>query len=260
MSTLHRFAFILLIFLSLQTYSQSGYDLDFNRELGLFTGGGLSIALGLKLKTNTVLYDSFHQPPKSNISQFDRVAISNYSLAAKNTSDYMGYTSFALPLVFLLNPASKADIGKITLIWGEVIAINAGLTGLSKHAFKRPRPYVYSTQTGTYPKSTHSAQSSFVSGHTSVMASNMFFFARTFATYFPESKLKPYVWGISVLAPAVMGHLRVKAGVHYPTDILAGYALGAGIGLLVPALHKNKRNQNLTVFSIGDGMGVRLTF
>ena len=34
------------------------------------------------------------------------------------------------------------------------------------------------------------------------------------------------------------GWLRVRAGRHYPTDVLAGAALGTFIGWLVPRLHE----------------------
>jgi membrane-associated phospholipid phosphatase len=260
MLRLRYIAILLQLLVSFGSLSQSGYSLDFNYELGLYTGAGLSIALGLKLKTNTIPYDSLHLPPARTINKFDRTAISNYSVAAKNTSNIFGYASFALPAIFLIGSDTRRDFGKIALIWGEVIAVNAGLTTISKHALKRPRPYVYSTKENTFSKSSKGAQASFVSGHTSVMASNLFFLARTFSVYHHNSKLKPYVWGICITAPAIMGHLRVKAGVHYPTDVIAGYALGAAVGLLIPELHKKRDNYQLTVIPVDNGIGFQVQF
>jgi membrane-associated phospholipid phosphatase len=31
--------------------------------------------------------------------------------------------------------------------------------------------------------------------------------------------------------------LKIKAGYHYPTDVIAGALVGSGVGLLVPVLH-----------------------
>ena len=39
-------------------------------------------------------------------------------------------------------------------------------------------------------------------------------------------------------AAATTGYLRYAAGRHYPTDILAGAAMGAFVGYIVPSLHE----------------------
>ncbi len=221
------------------------YEIDFGRELGMYSGGLLALTIGLKLKTTIRPYTMSNAAPNNinDINQFDRVATKYNSLLAKKTSNILGYGSFLLHAVFPLHQSTKKDVKNISLVWGEVVLINAGLTSLSKHIFKRPRPYVYRVDDSHYNKGTHSAQASFVSGHTSMMASNMFFFASTFATYFPSSKWKPVVWGTAIIAPAAIGYLRVRAGVHYPTDVIAGYGLGALVGILIPILHKSKKNK-----------------
>jgi membrane-associated phospholipid phosphatase len=48
---------------------------------------------------------------------------------------------------------------------------------------------------------------------------------------------------------AGVGVLRVVAGKHYPTDVLAGAAAGALIGWAVPALHRARRMH----LSVGPG-------
>ena len=74
--------------------------------------------------------------------------------------------------------------------------------------------------------------------HTSLSAAGSFFAARVFSDYYPDSKWKPVVWGAAVAIPAVTGYLRVRGGRHFPTDVIAGYAVGALAGWGVPALHK----------------------
>ncbi len=59
--------------------------------------------------------------------------------------------------------------------------------------------------------------------------------------------------------PALTGYLRIRAGKHYPSDVLAGYALGALIGYAVPALHrKPTANRRLTL--VPAASGVYLTY
>jgi undecaprenyl-diphosphatase len=44
-----------------------------------------------------------------------------------------------------------------------------------------------------------------------------------------------WIWAVGLLAAAI-GFARVYIGVHYPADVLAGAALGIGVGLVAVAL------------------------
>jgi hypothetical protein len=83
-------------------------------------------------------------------------------------------------------------------------------------------------------------RTAFVSGHTSITACNTFFAAQVFSDFYPDSKWKPVIWSAAATIPAITGYLRVTAGKHFPTDVMAGYAMGTVIGILVPRLHRNK--------------------
>jgi membrane-associated phospholipid phosphatase len=52
---------------------------------------------------------------------------------------------------------------------------------------------------------------------------------------------------ISAALPAVVGYYRYKAGEHFLSDNILGYVLGAGTGILVPALHKNKNFDHVSI-------------
>ncbi len=54
----------------------------------------------------------------------------------------------------------------------------------------------------------------------------------------PDSHSKNLVWAGCLATASVTGYLRYAAGYHFPTDILAGAALGAFTGWLVPQLHE----------------------
>jgi len=53
------------------------------------------------------------------------------------------------------------------------------------------------------------------------------------------------------LPPAYVGYLRYRGLKHFPTDILMGYIIGAGSGILIPHLHK-KKGDKLNVSLIYD--------
>ncbi len=53
------------------------------------------------------------------------------------------------------------------------------------------------------------------------------------------------LWSFSAYIPALTGYFRVKAGKHFTTDVMAGYAVGAFTGWLIPHLHKKKADSML---------------
>lgn len=86
-----------------------------------------------------------------------------------------------------------------------------------KHIVRRDRPYV------TYPyliKRDVGGSYSFPSGHTSAA----FCTATSLSLLFP----KWYVIAPSYLYAATVGYARMYQGVHYPSDVLVGAAVGAG--------------------------------
>jgi membrane-associated phospholipid phosphatase len=222
--------------------SDDPYYLSLKREMLYGGTGALSLGIGTYLQNNldAPLRRDLKISTYGQVNAFDRIG-SNFELGnSGKLSDYGLYAGVALPGLLLLNEATRSDIGKITILYAETMAIAGGLTNITKTGFARPRPYVYGP--GWIPDKELSSgdQAAFVSGHTSLSAAGSFFFARVFSDYHPDSKLKPYVWGLAATVPAVTGYLRVRAGRHYPTDVIAGYALGAAVGYLVPTLHKKK--------------------
>ena len=139
--------------------------------------------------------------------------------------------------------------------------INQALTDISKYTVLRPRPYVWTEGFPANRALNSNDQASFFSGHTSGSAAATFFFARVFSDYFPGSKLKPYVWGLAATLPAVTGYFRVKAGKHYPSDVITGYLVGGAIGYLVPTLHKRPMSEQRMKISPGlGGLNLQLNF
>jgi membrane-associated phospholipid phosphatase len=175
---------------------------------------------------------------RNDINEFDRGATYNSSASAKTASDVLLYSSALLPLSFLASKESRQDFGRISILYGETVFITAGITYFTKGVILRTRPFVYNEDFSLADKEKASARHSFFSGHTSLTAASCFFTAKVFSDYFPDSKLKPYVWAGAIVLPAVTGYFRVAAGKHFRTDVITGYVIGASIGYLVPRLHK----------------------
>lgn len=244
--------------------AQSPYRLCPGKELGIIATGGAAVGAGVWLKDQTTLLTAaeLEQLDRTQVNVFDRVAIGLHSPSAREASDYFLDGSHLLPILLLAGKPTRHHFGQIALLWGETVLVNGGLTFTSKYAFRRPRPYVYSIETNAPEKQTTNAQASFFSGHTSAAAANAFFTAKVFSDFYPESKWKPVVWATAATIPAITGYLRVRSGRHYPTDVIAGYAVGALTGFFIPHLHKNAglKKKGVELYGGMNGALLRVSF
>ncbi|TAE55157.1 MAG: phosphatase PAP2 family protein [Bacteroidetes bacterium] len=182
---------------------------------------------------------------RSRIPAFDRFASYYWSPRAARVSDYLLLGSIAAPYALsLLRKSTRSDWPQLSLMATQTFFLTYGITNLTKVAALRNRPYTYLDAAGNpdlqAAQASHDARLSFFSGHSSVSAAMCFFSARVYADYYPSSKAKPWVWAGAAVIPATTALLRVKAGKHYPSDVIAGYAIGAATGLLVPLLHRQR--------------------
>ncbi|GAB4408871.1 MAG: hypothetical protein OHK0039_12210 [Bacteroidia bacterium] len=183
---------------------------------------------------------------RQDLPAFDRVATYNWSLPVKQASDYVLIGSvLAPPALLLIHSDLRRDGKTLFPIWNEALVLTAGLTGLVKWLTLRPRPYNYLDPGGNYPGLAEELLSSdarlaFFSGHTSLTAVSAFVTARIIHDYFPDSPWRWVGWGTAIVLPAVAGWMRVRAGKHYPSDVIVGYLVGAAVGYTVPLLHKRQ--------------------
>jgi hypothetical protein len=49
------------------------------------------------------------------------------------------------------------------------------------------------------------------------------------------------VWGTELFLASLTAGLRVRAGRHFPTDVLVGILVGTGVGLADPYIHYRRR-------------------
>lgn len=250
---------VLALPLAAQRNNDGPYYLSLKREI-LFGGGGIgATALGAFLRANTpdIMLEDLRL---GNIPAFDRAATRNSSESARKGSDLALNVSSALPLLLLAGNKPRGDAGKLGILFAETMAINYGLTNIIKATSRRPRPYVFDENLDPATIIRANDRAAFLSGHTSVSATGGFFFARAFSDYYPDSKLKPLAWVLGAGLPAFTGYLRFQAGQHYPSDIIAGYVLGATVGYLVPTLHKKALPKGVRVSAGVGGVNLNCRF
>lgn len=235
-------AMIVLVLLPKLSIAQSPFvlkgEISFPIGIAALSMFGAERQLNAKRQMKSVVF--IESLKAEQVNKFDRSATRQYSKSARYVSDGMLVTSVLLPLPLLADPKIRKDYGKVALMDVEVFLLNAALTNLVKTAVSRPRPLVYNPEIPIYQKRAKDNFNSFFSGHTSMASSQAFFMATVFTMYNPKNKFLPLVWTAAVSFPLTMGVMRFKAGKHFWTDILTGYAVGAIVGAGVPLLHSAK--------------------
>jgi len=89
-----------------------------------------------------------------------------------------------------------------------------------KDIYHRPRPNIV-------PHEDSIITSSFPSGHSMLSALTYLTLGALLARSYTRRRLKAYFLCLAALVPGLVGVSRVYLGVHWPTDVLAGWTAGA---------------------------------
>jgi undecaprenyl-diphosphatase len=122
--------------------------------------------------------------------------------------------SVAVVGFLLIRRQHHAAVLVVVAALGGVLLMN-----LLKDHFERPRPSVV-------PHLVRVASPSFPSGHALTSAVIYLTLASLLARLIRERRVKVYVVAVALALTAVVGFTRVYLGVHYPSDVVAGWAVG----------------------------------
>jgi membrane-associated phospholipid phosphatase len=234
------FTLFILIFITSTLYAQLKFhpktDLGISLGSTLLVGGSILVERKVTQLTPAQI-QHFQSIP---LPKWDIGANSKYRISAKKASDLflLGTASIAPILVLIATKNDKKQRNAALSLWYEGLIMTAALTSWTKLAVRRTRPLVYNAQNPSALSEDRDARLSFFSGHTSSVAYNGFYMAQIFSTYYPQSRFKTLVWALGAGLPVLTGVLRVQAGKHFPSDVLVGYAVGAGVALINHRLHK----------------------
>lgn len=209
-------------------------------------GAGFSGLLSLVLTTGEIRAQNPGDP--SNLLSFDRTAVTQtidpHAALYSNIGLYAA-AGFAVLDPILSGLRDGWDAGLVdAVMYAETVSLTEMLTDITKIAVRRPRPIDYvNCPVGTTSSSCLSntdLQLSFFSGHSATVAA-----IGATATYlaFERAPRTPRPWitlAVSVLLTGFVSYERVRAGDHFPTDVIAGSMAGAAVGVLVPHLHRHR--------------------
>ncbi len=130
-------------------------------------------------------------------------------------------TAVIFTVVFLLLAKRRAAAGFIaTSAFGAWLISN-----LVKAAIDRPRPSIV-------PHLADVHDASFPSGHATVSAATYIALAMLATALGRNPTRAPFFYGSAVFLTLMVGASRIYLGVHYPSDVIAGWSIGSGWAVL----------------------------
>lgn len=145
--------------------------------------------------------------------------------AVRDVTALGGFT--VLTLLTVLAVATLLFYGKRrqALVTGAAVTLALIAAEGSKLLFERARPDLVPHGSVVYSHS-------FPSGHSTLSAATFFTLAAVLTSLQPKRRAKAFIVGVAMVIVAGVGVSRVYLGVHWPSDVLAGWALGAAWALV----------------------------
>lgn len=138
------------------------------------------------------------------------------------TAQYLGHALLVFLIAYLFTHKKGLSEGfRDVFVVLTTAAVAWGATYILKDIFADPRPFLILTD--IVPRIEANPFDSLPSGQATffaALATSMFFYHRFMGLFFFAAAL-------------VIGWARIATGVHWPSDILAGYIVGISIGVIV---------------------------
>lgn len=224
-------------------------DLDARREV-VFVGAGVGLVLGgLIVPVETVDVPARGLDPEGIRWKVDRRVVGNRSASAGTASDWTRNAAMAFPIVLAFTfgePGARLDgVVRRGVVYAESLGFSVGTTMLTKRLTGRARPYAFLEVSDrpddpaydiTRDRTFHSAPSGHSAGawNGTALAVTEHLLTRPDAHWAER-------FGVGFIGGALAGAtatLRVEAGQHFPTDVLAGAGLGIASGIALPLVHR----------------------
>jgi membrane-associated phospholipid phosphatase len=187
--------------------------------------------------------------PRGIDLQIDRDVVGNNDKTSDTASNWFRNASVAYPLALALGMApegarTRALVDR-SLLYGQALLVSGGICTLIKVTVSRPRPFTYLPESERPSDSKYAVDAtraflSMPSGHSCTAWCSAGFaitdhlISRPTAGWVERSAVG-FMGGLLATSTSA---LRVEAGQHFPTDVVAGGAIGAAGGVAVPLLHR----------------------
>lgn len=161
----------------------------------------------LALRTNPTDLGDPIGPPWFEEMMRDFTALGGFGFLTLLTTSVVGY-------LILSGKRKAALLVLVTVVGGMLLSIAL------KQGFSRPRPDLV-------PHGSIVLTASFPSGHSMLAATTYLTLGALLTRLQPNPRLKIYLLTIATVMTVLVGVSRVYLGVHWPTDVLAGWTAGA---------------------------------
>ncbi len=224
----------------------------------LSDGAIIVVAFGFVGLTQVIISSGELKPQQpvssSKLTGVDRLAITqtvDRNAGMLSNFGLYGAIAYAIvdPIVTGVREESTQAFLVDAILYAQSAAIAGGLTNLAKIAVRRPRPRAYIEQQRQMQlygdKAADIAETdsalSFPSGHASTTAAIAATAAYLAFARAPKGSPRPWITlAVGLLVTAFTSYERVRAGAHFPTDVIGGALIGGGVGVLVPHIHREQ--------------------
>lgn len=223
--------------LAAETVTRPAYELRLDLDLPIVLIAGAT-ASSFAFKSEAPGVACAPRCDESRINRLDRFAAGYYDPAWGTVGDIATVSTLAAPLLTVLLDEGLRHGLNDDLVLAEAALVTSALQVSMSYAVARPRPRVYSDEAPIDQRSNANAARSFFSGHVANTVSTSIAALRTFQRL-GQPALGWTMFSLGMAGSALVGVSRVAAGSHFPSDVLAGAAVGVGVGLALPAVHRS---------------------
>jgi hypothetical protein len=203
--------------------------------------GSITIGAGLAAFALTRLpVDTTRRWQREPLGGLDGRLRGRLSSTAAAISDLLLVTSIAAPVFTEIGRGRDDQTDDRLLVYGEALTTTLVINSGVKYLVQRPRPYAYHADPAVAAYAARQGKDSrlsFYSGH----AATAFTAATTggylYAAGSDDAAARATVWATGAVLASLTSVMRVRAGKHFYSDVLAGGAVGVAVGWIVPRLH-----------------------
>ncbi len=167
---------------------------------------------------------------------FDEATRGVRSTTHARIADVLVLSTLAVPVAFAAGRSDDAHAEKL-VVYAETLLVAGLFTTIAKVTVQRPRPYVYGAA-----DETRDSYVSFFSGHAATAFAGAVSGSYLYAYGNRNEAARTVLWGVEMALASATATERVRAGKHFPSDVIVGAAVGTGAGLLVTRAHLSDRS------------------
>ncbi|MBI4821229.1 MAG: phosphatase PAP2 family protein [Deltaproteobacteria bacterium] len=199
----------------------------------------LTISLGAVVGTLSVsTLEAEHAPWRTEIlGGVDSALHGEYRPVASSVSDVALGVLVLSPALLFLGQGFDDDSLRALLLYAETQAVALFANNVTKRLVHRPRPYTYDATPAASERMLEGDCDpwlSFYSGHASAAFASAVAGSLLFAARSSDPVLIPAIFGSTLTLAGATATLRVKAGKHFPSDVVFGALVGTALGAAIP--------------------------